>query len=69
VLQEQFLAECIADLLIVTDCCNALSAMGIWDISSPVTAMLWAACDHNSKTPESGPTFLSHRAEGIKETR
>ena len=54
-LQEIFLADTVADVLFIMDCCNALSAIQEGHASHPGTATLWAACSVHETTPQSGP--------------
>lgn len=49
-----------ADVLLVMDCCNAMSAICPPETQHPGTVVLWAACDPDMTTPLSGSTTFTH---------
>jgi hypothetical protein len=48
-----------ADVLLIMDCCNAMSAICLPEIEHPGTVVLWAACDPDMTTPLSGATSFT----------
>jgi NACHT domain len=65
--QNLFLTDNAADVLLIMDCCNALSAFDIGDVKHPGTVVLWAACNPDMTTPVSGITsFTTNLIEELK---
>jgi hypothetical protein len=66
-LQTVFLADTVADVLIIMDCCNALSAFQPGQSVQSGTAVLWAACGPTFTTPVSGPACFTENLIAVLE--
>ncbi|KFY28787.1 hypothetical protein V491_00289 [Pseudogymnoascus sp. VKM F-3775] len=66
-LQTVFLADTVADVLIIMDCCNALAAFQPGQSVQSGTAMLWAACGPTFTTPVSGPACFTENLIAVLE--
>ncbi|CAG8955747.1 hypothetical protein HYFRA_00011013 [Hymenoscyphus fraxineus] len=66
-LQTVFLADTVADVLIIMDCCNALAAFQPGQSVQSGTAMLWAACGPTYTTPVSGPACFTENLIAVLE--
>lgn len=66
-LQTIFLADTVADVLLIMDCCNALGAFQPGQSVQSGNVMLWAACDQNAKTPVSGQASFTENLIAVLE--
>jgi hypothetical protein len=66
-LQTVFLADTLADVLLIMDCCNALGAFQRSSSVRSGTAVLWAACGTSSTTPVRGPSSFTESLIAVLE--